>query len=218
MTICNEWFASTYGWWKKSCTTWAIYIYIYTYNLVNNGEIIPSLYQLVSRISSINIYDPYQQRQLGIRVWIPKDAHSRDTSEEPLATPGRPNAVTRQTWGMAKHIRNGRVFVYIVGSIPAPSKGCHMVPKGCQFTIPPCLIGIPLKVLVWRRFFFKMIVFQKNSFEAYSILCGSHEVVSLCHPFHRRNAPFFGASICLHHSHHGMNSARWTSYWWLGNL
>ena len=29
---------------------------------------------------------------------------------------------------------------------PAPSEGCQMVPKGCQFTIPWALIGTPLKV------------------------------------------------------------------------
>ena len=32
--------------------------------------------------------------------------------------------------------------------IPGPSKGCHMVPKGCQFTIPYGSIGTPWKVLV----------------------------------------------------------------------
>ena len=34
-------------------------------------------------------------------------------------------------------------------SIPASSKGCQMVPKGCQFTIPYGLIGTPLKVQVF---------------------------------------------------------------------
>ena len=33
--------------------------------------------------------------------------------------------------------------------VPAPSKGCQMVPKGCQFTIPEGLIGTPLKVQVY---------------------------------------------------------------------
>ena len=33
-------------------------------------------------------------------------------------------------------------------TLPAPSKGCQMVPKGCQFTIPYGLMGTPLKVQV----------------------------------------------------------------------
>ena len=32
--------------------------------------------------------------------------------------------------------------------IPGPSKGCPMVPTGCQFTNPQGLIGTPWKVLV----------------------------------------------------------------------
>ena len=39
-------------------------------------------------------------------------------------------------------------YIYIYSHIPAPSKGCQMVPKGCQFTIPWGLIGTPLKVQV----------------------------------------------------------------------
>ena len=167
---------------EKSYTTWDIYIY----NLVNLGKTIPSLYQLVSRISSINIYDPYQQRQLGIRVWIPKDAHSRDTSEEPLATPGRPNGRDTSDLGDGETYP-GRFFFCIVGSIPAPSKGCHMVPKGCQFTIPQGLIGEGTGL---EKVFLQDDCFPKNSFEATVFFVAP---TKLCHPhpFHRRQRTFF---------------------------
>ena len=46
------------------------------------------------------------------------------------------------------------------GNLPGPSKGCQMVPKGCQFTIRLDLIGTLWKVLVgwwnimiWRECF-----------------------------------------------------------------
>ena len=39
-------------------------------------------------------------------------------------------------------------------NIPRPSKGCQMVPKGCQFTIPWGFIGTPWKVLVYLSFTF----------------------------------------------------------------
>ena len=38
-------------------------------------------------------------------------------------------------------------YIYI---IPAPSKGCQMVPEGYQFSILLGLIGTPLKVQVYR--------------------------------------------------------------------
>ena len=37
--------------------------------------------------------------------------------------------------------------IYIYIHTPGPSKGCQMVPKGCQSTIPLCLIGTPWEVL-----------------------------------------------------------------------
>ena len=56
------------------------------------------------------------------------------------------------------------VQIFVPLYIPEPSKGCQMVPKGCQFTIPyRVFVGTPFKVLVcsiyiyfnltsWQRF------------------------------------------------------------------
>ena len=34
------------------------------------------------------------------------------------------------------HIYTYIHYIYIYIQLPGPSKGCQMVPKGCQFTIP----------------------------------------------------------------------------------
>ena len=47
--------------------------------------------------------------------------------------------------------------------LPAPSKGCQMVPKGCQFTIRQGLIGTPWKVLVELHCFLNPLQALDNS-------------------------------------------------------
>ena len=48
----------------------------------------------------------------------------------------------KSTFSLMKNI-----FFYIFSAYsPAPSKGCQMVPKGYQISIPQGLIGTPLKV------------------------------------------------------------------------
>ena len=58
------------------------------------------------------------------------------------------------------------VYIYINIYKPAPSKGCQMVPKRCQFTIPTGLIGTPLKVLVCNMYlltWYSKIMYSRES-------------------------------------------------------
>ena len=104
--------------------------------------------------------------------------------EEPLATPGRPKRVPWHVrlggwWNISEMA--GFLFTLLV-PFQHLQKGCHMVPKGCQFTIPQCLIGIPLKVYWFGKgFSSRWLSSKKIVLRRHSILCGSHEVVSPTH-------------------------------------